>query len=221
MSGDPSTIWKMPTFAISSGVTASTFWSIWADILAKSRLTVFARKPAPVQVTWLGYPATTGLKSIDYRITDTAADPPGYAERFHSETLVHLPENFICYRPPANSPPVAPLPCLTNGFVTFGVFNHFAKITQNAVDLWSQILRTIPDAKFLIKARGIEHEPMREKVGKCSLHGVFQRNGLILVGKTPSIYSHLELLGEVDISLDTFPYNGTTTTCESFGWAFR
>jgi len=182
---------------------------------SKNRLTVFARKPAPIQVTWLGYPATTGLKSIDYRITDAAADPPGYAERFHSETLVHLPENFICYRPPANSPPVAPLPCLKNGFVTFGVFNHFAKITQNAVDLWCHILRTIPDAKFLIKARGIEHEPMRDKVKEMFASRGISAERLILVGQTPTIYSHLELLGEVDISLDTFPYNGTTTTCES------
>ncbi len=114
---------------------------------AQNRLTVFARKPAPVQATWLGYAATTGLKSIDYRITDAAADPPGMTEHFHSERLWRLPDNFICYRPPANSPPVAPLPCLTNGFVTFGVFNHFSKITQEAVDLWCKLLFTISPSK--------------------------------------------------------------------------
>ncbi|MDD2319829.1 MAG: tetratricopeptide repeat protein [Geobacteraceae bacterium] len=182
---------------------------------ARNRLTVFARKPAPVQVSWLGYAATTGLKSIDYRITDAAADPRGLTERFHSETLCRLPGNFICYRPPANSPPVAPLPCLTNGFVTFGVFNHFAKITPKAVALWCSILRTLPDAKLLIKALGMEHEPMRKKAMEMFASQGIAPQRLELVGKTPSIYSHLELFGKVDISLDTFPYNGTTTTCES------
>jgi len=182
---------------------------------AQNRLTVFARKPAPVQTTWLGYAATTGLKSIDYRITDTAADPPGSSEHLHSETLWHLPDNFICYRPPANSPQVAPLPCLTNGFITFGVFNHFSKITQEAVDLWCKLLVTLPSAKLLIKALGMEHEPMRQRTREMFASRGIQDGRLELVGKTPSIYSHLELFGKVDISLDTFPYNGTTTTCES------
>ena len=182
---------------------------------ARNRLTVFARKPAPVQVTWLGYPATTGLKSIDYRITDAKADPPGRTESFHSETLYRLPEHFICYRPPANSPPAAPLPCLTNGFITFGVFNHFSKVTPEAIDLWCAILRTLPDARLLIKAQGMEHEPMRERVRAMFASRDISPGRLELSGKTPSIYSHLELFGKVDISLDTFPYNGTTTTCES------
>lgn len=182
---------------------------------AQNRLTVFARKPAPVQVTWLGYPATTGLKSIDYRISDAAADPPGLTERYHSETLCRLPDTFICYRPPANSPPVAPLPCLANGHVTFGVFNHFSKITLEAIALWSTILHALPNAKLLIKALGMEHEPMRKHVKKMFASRDIPADRLELIGKTPSIYSHLELFGKVDISLDTFPYNGTTTTCES------
>ena len=182
---------------------------------AQNRLTVFARKPAPVQATWLGYAATTGLKSIDYRITDAAADPPGITEHFHSERLWRLPDNFICYRPPANSPPVAPLPCLTNGFVTFGVFNHFSKITPGAVDLWSELLSSLPTSKLLIKALGMEHEPMRKRTRDMFAARGISQDRLELVGKTPSIYSHLELFGKVDISLDTFPYNGTTTTCES------
>jgi protein O-GlcNAc transferase len=182
---------------------------------AQNRLTVFARKPAPVQATWLGYAATTGLKGIDYRITDAAADPPGSTEHYHSETLWRLPDNFICYRPPANSPPVAPLPCLTNGFVTFGVFNHFSKITLEAVDLWCKLLFTLPNAKLFIKALGMEHEPMRQRTWEMFASRGIGQDRLELVGKTPSIYSHLELFGKVDISLDTFPYNGTTTTCES------
>lgn len=182
---------------------------------AKNRLTVFALRPAPVHVTWLGYAATTGMKSIDYRIADAATDPPGLTEHLHSETLWRLPHNFICYRPPANSPPVAPLPCLKNGFVTFGVFNHFSKITPEAVDLWCRLLATLPEAKLLIKAQGMEHQPMRDRTRALfASKGIFQ-NRLELVGKTPSIYSHLELFRKVDISLDTFPYNGTTTTCES------
>lgn len=182
---------------------------------AQNRLTVFARKPAPIQATWLGYAATTGLKSIDYRITDAEADPYGLTERFHTETLYRLPENFICYRPPVNSPSVAPLPCLTNGYVTFGVFNHFAKITAGAVDLWCKILNKLPDAKLLIKARGMEYEPMQKQAREMFEARGISSNRLELVGKTPCINSHLELFGKVDISLDTFPYNGTTTTCES------
>jgi predicted O-linked N-acetylglucosamine transferase (SPINDLY family) len=182
---------------------------------AQNRLTVFARKPAPVQATWLGYPATTGLKNIDYRISDAAADPPGLTEQFHSETLCRIPSPFICYRPPANSPPVAPLPFLENGHVTFGVFNHFSKITPNAVELWCRLLRSVPGSRLMLKAQGMEHETMRERAQEMfTRHGI-SRDRIDLVGKTPSIYSHLELFGRVDISLDTFPYNGTTTTCES------
>lgn len=182
---------------------------------AKNRLTVFALKPAPVQVTWLGYAATTGMKSIDYRIADAATDPPGLTEHLYSETLWHLPHNFICYRPPANSPPVAPLPCRKNGFVTFGVFNHFSKITPEAIDLWCKLLATLPDAKLFIKAQGMEHEPMRDRTRAMFASRGICQNRLELAGKTPTIYSHLELFEKVDISLDTFPYNGTTTTCES------
>lgn len=181
----------------------------------RNRLTVFARKPAPVQVTWLGYPATTGLKSIDYRITDAEADPPGLTEHLHSETLYRLPDTFICYRPPVNAPAVAPLPSLTNGHITFGVFNSFSKITRDAVDLWCKILHLIPEAKLLIKAQGMEHEPMRAHVLEMFLSRGIPAKKIELAGQTWSIYSHLEMFGKVDISLDTFPYNGTTTTCES------
>jgi len=182
---------------------------------AHNRITVFARKPAPVQVAWLGYPATTGLKSIDYRITDPAADPPGLTDSYHSETLYRVSAPFICYRPPVNSPPVAPLPCLKNGFVTFGVFNHSSKITPHAVDLWCRILFGLPESKLLVKAMGLEHEQMRTLVEEMFIaRGIFPER-LTLKGKTPGIYGHLEMLGHADICLDTFPYNGTTTTCES------
>lgn len=181
----------------------------------RNRLTVFARKPAPVQVTWLGYPATTGLKSIDYRITDAAADPPCLTEHLHSESLYRLPDTFICYRPPANAPAVAPLPSLTNGYITFGVFNSFSKITRDAVDLWCRILHLVPEAKLLIKAQGMEHEPMRAYVLEMFFLRGIPPKRIELTGQTSSIYSHLEMFSKVDISLDTFPYNGTTTTCES------
>ncbi|HOP41613.1 MAG TPA: tetratricopeptide repeat protein, partial [Geobacteraceae bacterium] len=214
-------VWR-PIYNLDDEQTCNLIRKDGIDILidlgghtSKNRLPVFARKPAPVQVTWLGYPATTGLRSIDYRITDTAADPPGLTEHLYSETLCRLPDNFICYRPPANSPPVGPLPCLANGYVTFGVFNHFAKITQEAIGLWCRILHLIPDAKLLIKAQGMEHDPMRKRVAEMFDSQGISEERLELVGKTPSIYSHLEMFGRVDISLDTFPYNGTTTTCES------
>jgi len=216
-----SDVWR-PIHDLGDGEASDLIRNDGIDILvdlgghtSRNRLTLFARKPAPIQVTWLGYPATTGLKSIDYRITDAAADPPGMTEHLHSEKLFRLPDNFICYRPPINAPPVAPPPCLENGFVTFGVFNHFSKVTRCAIDLWCRILRNLPDARLLIKAQGMEHEPMRSYVREMfASHGIVA-DRLELLGKTSSISSHLEIFGTVDISLDTFPYNGTTTTCES------
>jgi len=182
---------------------------------AYNRLLVFARKPAPVQVTWLGYAATTGLLSIDYRITDEKADPPGMTEAYHSETLYRLPDSFLCYRPAVNAPDVGHLPAGEKKRITFAAFNHLAKLSHEAVAVWSRILAEVPGSHLAIKAQGLHHPDMQEEMlDLFSKHGI-SADRLELHGKLPGIYSHLDLFNQVDISLDAFPYNGTTTTCES------
>jgi len=114
-------------------------------------LAVMARKPAPVQVTWLGYPNTTGLETIDYRITDAAADPPGATEHLHSEELVRLPQCFLCYQSPEDAPGVGELPTRRNGFVTFGSFNSLLKVTQQVLGAWAAILQAVPGSRLVLK----------------------------------------------------------------------
>ncbi len=182
---------------------------------ALNRLQVFACKPAPVQVTWLGYPNTTGLSSMDYRITDGFADPPGMTEHLHSERLVRLPESFSCYQPPDDVPVVSELPALTRGYVNFGSFNNLAKINLRVMELWARILRSVPDSRLTLKNLNLSEEPVRQSI--CA---TFQRLGvepsrLELLGPDASLRDHLGRYGGIDIGFDPFPYNGATTTCEA------
>ena len=182
---------------------------------AGNRLPLFARKPAPVQVTWLGYPFSTGLTAIDYRITDAVNDPPGETERFHSEELLRLAGHFSCFAPPEEAPQVGRLPLLDNGFVTFVSFNNPAKITPQTVALWSGVLRAVPGSRMLVKGYSLACPESRKRLmEEFAGHGVGPER-LELMGNTPSYREHLALYGRVDIALDTFPYNGTTTTCEA------
>ena len=178
------------------------------------RLLLFARKPAPVQVTWLGYPDTTGLTSVDYRITDAVADPPGLTEAFHSETLFRLP-CFLTYATPSYIPPVAPPPCLRNGFVTFGSFNNFMKIDPAVIRLWAWILEGVPGSKLLLKHRDARDPAALEHFASYfAQHGIASER-LIFAPQMPSHGVHLEHYADMDIALDPFPYNGTTTSCEA------
>jgi predicted O-linked N-acetylglucosamine transferase (SPINDLY family) len=182
---------------------------------ANNRLPVFALKPAPVQVTYLGYPNTTGLAGMDYRLTDAIADPPGATEAFYTETLVRLPHGFLCFTPPAQDIPLRPPPILANGFVTFGSFNMLAKVTPGVVRCWAQLLRNIPGSRLRLKAIGLGEAGTRTRiVTQFSEYGIGAER-LSLHGHTNSLGSHLEYYQSVDIALDTFPYNGTTTTCEA------
>lgn len=182
---------------------------------AYNRLLLFARKPAPIQVTYLGYPNTTGLATMDYRLTDTDADPPGATDALHTENLVRLPRGFLCYRPADNSPPPRDPAAHDAGRVTFGTFNNFAKVTTHMIGLWSQILLHAPGSSLLIKAETLGDDQTRRDV-----HGAFESHGVDaprveLLGRVPSFLRHLATYHRVDIGLDTFPYNGTTTTCEA------
>jgi len=181
---------------------------------ANNRLSVFAQRPAPVQVTYLGYPNTTGLPAMDYRITDEWADPAGRTEHLHTEELVRLPEGFLCYRPPEEVPGVSTLPALNTGYVTFGSFNDRAKITPGVVKRWSAILESVPGSRLILKTRALNDEGTRQ-----ALREMFSENGvdpqrIELIGYLP-FEEHLRLYNRIDIGLDTFPYHGTTTTCEA------
>ncbi len=179
-----------------------------------NRLMTFARKPAPVQVTALGYPDTTGLEAVDYRLTDAHADPPGPADHWHSEQLVRLPVGW-CYRPPEEAPPVSPLPSLAGQPFTFGSFNSLAKLSPTLLALWAEILRRTPASRLLIKNRGLSEEPTRERLrARFAAEGI-PAERLWLTGMIPDPAGHLAAYHQVDLALDTFPYHGTTTTCEA------
>jgi predicted O-linked N-acetylglucosamine transferase (SPINDLY family) len=181
---------------------------------ANNRLPIFAHKPAPVQVTYLGYPNTTGLKTMDYRLTDWEADPIGQ-EAFHTEQLVRLPHGFLCYTPPPDAPEVTALPALRVGLVTFGSFNNLAKMTPEVIGLWARILKAVPRSRLMIKNKSMKDGPTRERhLGLFRDAGIGEER-LDLVAWIPEAAGHLGAYARVDIALDTFPYNGTTTTCEA------
>jgi protein O-GlcNAc transferase len=184
---------------------------------AEHRLLMFARVPAPVQVAYLGYPNTTGMprSQMHYRLTDALADPPGDADRLHTEELVRLPDVFLCYRPLDDAPPVAPCPCGTTGVVTFGSFNTLEKVTAAQIGLWAQILRRSPGSRLMLKNKSLGDAAVRERVRAAfAAHGV-DGERLVLAGPEREPARHLARYNEVDVALDTFPYAGTTTTCEA------
>ena len=182
---------------------------------AHHRLLVFARRPAPVQATWLGYPNTTGLDAIDYRLTDAISDPPGQTEAFYSEKLVRLPGPFSCYCPDEAAPPVNALPATTPGAVTFGCFNNFAKVTPEVIALWARLLGELPGARLLLKSRGLGDLQLIDRVRSVFAAAGVSAHRLFLHGEELSVRDHLALYHGVDVGLDPFPYNGTTTTCEA------
>jgi predicted O-linked N-acetylglucosamine transferase (SPINDLY family) len=180
---------------------------------AHNRLLTFARKPAPIQVTCFGFPATTGLTAMDYRITDGYADPPGMTEHLHTETLRRLPKLFWCYRPHENSPPVIDHPPVDDkGYITFGCFNNYAKITDAALKLWAQILDRLSTARLFLKIKGIDRPIFRTET-----EARMQRLGIPLerLILEPHSADYLEQYNQMDIALDTFPFNGGTTSMDT------
>lgn len=175
------------------------------------RIPVLARKPAPVVATWLGYLNTTGLRAVDYRITDRHTDPPGLTERFHSETLIRLPESQWCRRGYDSRIAVSPLPAASSGTPRFGSFNKSSKLTRETLALWAGILRRIPGSSLLLA--GVE-ESRRDGIrNSFASHGV-EPARLAFAGRLP-LDEFLGLHRDVDIALDPYPYSGATTTFDS------
>jgi predicted O-linked N-acetylglucosamine transferase (SPINDLY family) len=177
-----------------------------------NRLGVFALQPAPIQVTWLGYPNTTGLRQINYRLTDALADPIGTTEHLNSECLVRLPQTFLCYAPPATAPEVAPPP---DEPVIFCSFNNYPKVSDTILKLWAIILHAVPDAKLLLKSRPLGDSGVRTRLTQRFGALGIEPTRLILSGFAINSEDHLRLYTACHVALDTFPYNGTTTTCEA------
>ena len=180
-----------------------------------NRLPVFALKPAPIQVSWLGFPGTTGMTVMDYRLTDSIADPEGQADRFHTETLIRLPKGFLCYSPPDDAPEVGKLPALANGRIIFGSFNNRAKVNERVISVWAGILQQVKDSSLLMKGQALADQSAKDGYLQLFLKYGIPAERIEMMSHVPSISEHLSLYNKIDIGLDTFPYNGTTTTCEA------
>lgn len=176
-----------------------------------NRLDVMARHPAPLQLSYLGYPGTTGLAAIDYLITDSIVAPRDSGDRHYAEALIRLDRPFFIFQPPNVDLPIAPLPARENGYVTFGAFHNLKKLTPDAIFRWAAILKALPGSKLLINAPTLDDElvsgPVHEQF---SLHGI-TRERLELIGFIPMV-DHCRLYDRVDIVLDSFPWNGHTST---------
>ncbi len=195
-------------------------WQDKIDILVElsghttdNRLLVMAHKPAPIQVTYLGSPDTTGMEAIDYRFTDIQANPPE-SQKFNTEELVYLPDGFLCYKPSDSAPPVTPLPAFRNDFITFGSFNSRSEIHPHIIELWARILRANSGSRILLKfGVSTDREMNRHYFSQFERRGI-SSSRVAICGWKP-MDEHLGLYGQVDIALDTFPCNGFTTTCEA------
>ena len=177
---------------------------------AFNRLPVFARKPAPVQATYLGYPGTTGLEAVDYRLVDPVSDPEGPADAQVSEALVRLRGGFLCYRPPPG-----PEPGRAAGPFTFGSFNNLNKLSEPVLALWAELLRRLPESRLLLKSRQLADPTVARALRRSFEERGIAGERLELLGWTAGPDAHLETYRRLDVALDPFPYNGTTTSCEA------
>jgi predicted O-linked N-acetylglucosamine transferase (SPINDLY family) len=185
-----------------------------------NRVPLYAKRLAPVQISYLGYPNTTGLTAMDYRLTDAFADPVGRTEYLHTEQLVRYSSCAWSYQPPVDAPVPAPPPCAGGAPVTFGSFNNPAKFSGQTLRLWARILQAVPGSRLLLKGHGFDGAAMRERMAaRFAAVGVDPAR-VEMIDRTRSAQAHLELYARVDVALDPVPYHGTTTTCEAL-WMGR
>jgi predicted O-linked N-acetylglucosamine transferase (SPINDLY family) len=179
--------------------------------MADNRLLVFARKPAPVQVAWLGYPASTGLPAMDYRFTDAWLEPEDAAWSESVETPIRLPDSWFCFAP-IEAPEPTVVPALRTGQITFGSLNNFCKINEGVLRLWASALQAVEGSRLLLSCpAGSTQSRVRDYFAG---HGI-AADRLELVARTATRTEYLELYQQIDIGLDSFPYHGGTTTCEA------
>tara|TARA_R110002072_G_scaffold89737_1_gene200922 strand:+ start:1864 stop:3687 length:1824 start_codon:yes stop_codon:yes gene_type:complete len=182
---------------------------------ANNRLAIFATRAAPIQMTWLGYPHSTGIPEMDIRIVDNISDPSPMSEPFNIEKLLRLPHGFLCYEGLSDIPYKKQPPYFDNGFITFGSFNNLAKVNENVIKAWSDILLATPNSKIVIKSKQLSEASVHQRyLGFFEGYGI-SSDRITLLAMLPSTADHLSIYNQIDIALDTFPYNGTTTTCEA------
>jgi protein O-GlcNAc transferase len=184
----------------------------------QNRQRLLASRLAPVQVTYLGYPDTTGLPTMDYRFTDAIADPVGVADGLHAERLVRFASTAWCYAPAADAPPVAPLPCEKDAQAgpVFGSFNNLGKLSPTTWRLWARVLAAIPEARLLLKGEAPSPDWLVQQASAVGLDPA----RVTLLPVVPGQAAHLACYAQLDVALDPLPYNGTTTTCEAL-WMGR
>lgn len=179
--------------------------------MAGGRPGALARKPAPLQISWLAYPGTTGVQAVDYRISDPRLDPSG-TESAYTERTLRLPDTFWCYDPLAGEPAPNELPALANGYVTFGCLNNPCKLTDQALRLWAPLLSALPEARLLLLVpAGAARERLRARLDQAGIPS----ERVQLVGHQPRA-EYLRLYHQIDLCLDTLPYNGHTTSLDAF-----
>jgi predicted O-linked N-acetylglucosamine transferase (SPINDLY family) len=217
-------IWR-PTAGMSDAALAKIIEGDGIDILvdltmhmARGRPLLMARKPAPVQVSWLAYPGTTGIAAIDYRLTDAYLDPPEEHDNWYTEQSIRLADTFWCYDPygmeahTGELPEPGELPMLDNKYVTFGCMNNFCKVNEPTLKLWCEIMRRVAGSRLILWCPA--GEARERMLGRFGENGI-ESNRIEFVGRRP----RREFLAEfrrIDISLDTIPYNGHTTSLDSF-----
>jgi predicted O-linked N-acetylglucosamine transferase (SPINDLY family) len=214
-------VWRS-TLGVPDDALARTIQADGVDVLidlsghtADGRLRVFAYKPAPVQISYLGYPMTTGGAAVGYRIGDDVADPPGLTESHYAERLARLPGPMWCYRPPVDVPAQELAPSRRGRPFTFGSFNDTAKLSPRTLDLWARVLAAVPESRLLLKAGALADDGVRGRVlQELSARGV-PPDRVSLLARRSALADHFAAYHDVDLALDTFPYTGTTTTCEA------
>ena len=180
---------------------------------ALNRLPVFAYKPAPIQISWLGYWATTGVQEIDYILGDPNVTPVEEEQDF-SESIKRLPECYFCFSPPEHDIDIAELPALRNGYVTFGCFNNFSKVNDGVISLWTRVLSSVPQSKLYLKASQLDNPRIvQNAIDLFAAYGI-SANRLVFEGRTDRM-DYLKSYNKVDIMLDPFPYPGGATSVES------
>jgi len=209
--------WK-PTAGFSDAQLADLIRADAIDILVDltmhmndSRLMAFARRPAPVQLTYLAYCSTTGLETMDYRLSDPHLDPAGIDESLYTEKTIRLPRTYWCYPEPENAPEVGPLPASSEGHITFGCFNNYSKVTHQTLELWARVLNAVPRSRLIIHS----HEGSHRQAALDLFSGQGIDPARVQFQSFRRMSEYLSQYNQIDIGLDPFPYGGGTTTCDA------